>query len=142
MLLGSAAGVLFGLSAALTKVTVERLDEGVARTSLADWHLWALIVVGYAGTAFSPVVAPDRRARRPRSPPRPCFDPLASLLLGTLVLGEHVHDTPLGAAGTLAAVVAMVGGTAAPALAAAFPRTGGTNSGPTTGTSRKPSTLA
>ena len=51
------------------------------------------------------------------------FDPLASLLLGTLVLGEHVHDSPLGAAGTLAAVIAMVGGTAALALAEGGQRT-------------------
>ena len=121
MLLGSAAGVLFGLSAALTKVTVERLDEGVLHV-LADWHLWALIVVGYAGTAFAQSSL-QTGALGPAVATQTVFDPLASLLLGTLVLGEHVHDTALGAAGTLAAVVAMVGGTAALALAEGGQRT-------------------
>ena len=43
--LGCATGVLFGLSAALTKVVVGRLDEGVLH-ALLDWHVPALIVVG------------------------------------------------------------------------------------------------
>ena len=140
VLLGSAAGVLFGLSAALTKVTVERLDEGILHV-VADWHLWALIVVGYAGTAFAQSSL-QTGALGPAVATQTVFDPLASLLLGTLVLGEHVHDSPLGAAGTLAAVVAMVGGTAALALAGDGQRTAGTSREPITGRSRKPSTLA
>ena len=40
-LLGTAAGILFALSAALTKATVEQLDEGVL-TIFEHWHLYAL----------------------------------------------------------------------------------------------------
>ena len=121
VLLGSACGVLFGLSAALTKATVERLDEGVLHV-IADWHLWALIVVGYAGTAFAQSSL-QTGALGPAVATQTVLDPFASLLLGTLVLGERVHDSALGAAGTLVAVAAMVGGTAALALAEGDQRT-------------------
>ena len=57
--LGCATGVLFGLSAALTKVVVGRLDEGVLH-ALIDWHVLALIVVG----AVEPGALPGLAARR------------------------------------------------------------------------------
>ena len=114
VLLGSAAGVLFGLSAALTKTTVEQLDEGVMAV-LTDWPVYALLIVGYAGTAYAQSSL-QTGALGPAVATQTIFDPLASVLLGTLVLGEHVHDSALGALATLLAVTAMVGGTAALAL--------------------------
>ena len=115
--LGSVAGVLFGLSAALTKTTVERLDEGILHV-VADWHLWALIVVGYAGTALAQA-SYQTGALGPAVATQTVLDPLTSVLFGTLVLGEQIHDSLLGAVGTLAAVALMVAGTAALALAEA-----------------------
>ena len=44
--LGTAAGILFALTAALTKVTADQFDEGVFEI-FVHWHLYALIVVGY-----------------------------------------------------------------------------------------------
>ena len=65
--LGCATGVLFGVSAALTKVVVGRLER--AAHTLLDWHVLALVVVGAARwTARRPRCAPARSARR--SPPR------------------------------------------------------------------------
>jgi len=113
-LLGSAAGVLFGLSAALTKTTVEELDQGVLAV-LSDWPVYALLVVGYAGTAFAQSSL-QTGALGPAVATQTIFDPLASVLLGMLVFGEHAHDSALGAVATLLAVTAMVGGTARLAL--------------------------
>ena len=43
---------LFGISAGLTKATVEQLDDGVLAI-LEHWHLYALIVVGYLSMTLS-----------------------------------------------------------------------------------------
>ena len=58
--LGTASGVLFGLTAALTKATTDRFDDGTVAV-VANWHLWALIAVSVV--AFSLARArSDRRA--------------------------------------------------------------------------------
>ena len=50
--LGTASGLLFGLVSALTKCAVEVLqDDGVGM--LANWHLYVLIVVGFAGMTIT-----------------------------------------------------------------------------------------
>jgi len=110
--LGCATGVLFGLSAALTKVVVDRLDDGVLH-ALLDWHVLALLVVGALsldrsqaslrvgslGTALAAQMA---------------FDAITSLLIGVLAFGERLHTSPLaltiallGLALALAGLVAM-----------------------------------
>src|SRR5215471_9456210 len=50
-LVGAAAGILFGLCAALIKSTVERFDGGLWHV-LLDWHVWALAVIGYISMAL------------------------------------------------------------------------------------------
>jgi hypothetical protein len=51
-LLGTASGLLFGLVSALTKGAVEVFqDDGLE--VLANWHLYALIVVGFAGMTIT-----------------------------------------------------------------------------------------
>jgi hypothetical protein len=40
------------------------------------------------------------------------FDPVASLLLGTLAFEETIHDSPAGLVGALVGIVAMLGGIA------------------------------
>ncbi len=109
--LGCATGVLFGLSAALTKVVVGRLDEGVVH-ALLDWHVLALVVVGAAaldrsqaslragslGTALAAQMA---------------FDALTSLLIGVLAFGERLHTNPLALAAALAGLALALAGLAA-----------------------------
>ena len=50
--LGTATGVLFGVSAALTDVVGHRFDDGVLQIFTA-WPLYALIVVGYLSMTLS-----------------------------------------------------------------------------------------
>jgi drug/metabolite transporter (DMT)-like permease len=116
-LLGTATGLLFGLSAALTKATVERLDEGVIQV-VADWHLYALAVVGYASMALGQASL-QTGALAPAVATQMVLDPVASLLLGVFAFGERLHETAAGVAASLVALAVMLGGLVA--LAAAPP---------------------
>jgi drug/metabolite transporter (DMT)-like permease len=119
--LGVATGVLFGLSAALTKATVERLDGGVLHM-LLDWHVVALAVVGYASMALSQA---SLRAGTLGTAvaAQMSFDALTSLVIGVLAFGERLHAGTVAGAGALAGVTIALAGIAAlaatPARAAA-----------------------
>jgi drug/metabolite transporter (DMT)-like permease len=107
-LVGSAAGILFGLSAALTKATVEQLDDGVLSV-LADWHLYALVVVGYVSMTLSQSSL-QAGALAPAVATQMALDPVASLLLGTLAFDETIHDTTAGLIAALGGIVVMLAG--------------------------------
>jgi drug/metabolite transporter (DMT)-like permease len=107
-LLGAAAGILFGLTAALTKATVERLDEGVLEV-LADWHLYGLLVVGYAATSLSQSSL-QTGALAPSVATQMSLNPIASLLLGIFAFDETVHEDAAGTIAALAAFVVMIVG--------------------------------
>jgi drug/metabolite transporter (DMT)-like permease len=107
-LLGSATGLLFGLSAALTKATVERLDGGLIDV-VADWHLYALIVVGYVSMMLSQASL-QAGALAPAVATQMVLDPVVSLLLGIFAFGERLHETAVGAAASIAALCVMFGG--------------------------------
>jgi drug/metabolite transporter (DMT)-like permease len=113
-LLGMAAGILFGLSAALTKATVERIDEGVLEV-LADWHLYALIVVGYVSMSLSQSSL-QTGALAPSVATQMSLDPITSLLLGIFAFDEAVHDDAAGVVAALAAFAVMIVGIVALAV--------------------------
>ncbi len=107
-LLGIATGILFALSAALTKVVVDELDEGVFEIFLS-WHLYALIAVGYASMTLNQL-ALNTGALAPAVATSMAFDPITSVVLGVTLLDESLHTTPLDAIGTaLALAAALVG---------------------------------
>jgi drug/metabolite transporter (DMT)-like permease len=93
-LLGTAAGILFGFAAALTKATMSRFDEGILEV-VWDWHLYALIIVSVAAFwlqqaalqtgALSAAVASNM-----------AFDPLSSIPLGIIIFDEQLHETAFG----------------------------------------------
>jgi hypothetical protein len=66
-MLGTAAGILFGLAAALTKTTVSMFDDGVGAV-LWDWHVYALVIVSVA--AFWLEQAALQTGALRRGPPR------------------------------------------------------------------------
>lgn len=107
-LLGSAAGILFGVGAALTKATVDRLDDGVIAV-VADWHLYALILVGVVSMMLSQASLQTGELA-PAVATQMTLDPIASLLLGTLLLQERLHETRVGIAVSLMALGAMLAG--------------------------------
>jgi drug/metabolite transporter (DMT)-like permease len=107
-LIGAAAGILFGLSAGLTKATVERLDDGVLEV-FTDWHLYALIVLGYASMSLSQSSL-QTGALAPAVATQMSLDPITSLLLGIFAFDETVHEDTVGLIAALAAFVVMIAG--------------------------------
>jgi drug/metabolite transporter (DMT)-like permease len=112
--LGTAAGILFALSAALTKSTVEQLDEGVL-TVFEHWHVYALIVVGYVSMTLSQASL-QTGALAAAVATQMSLDPVASLFLGTLAFEETIHDSTAAAVAALAAFAVMIAGIAFLAL--------------------------
>ena len=107
-LLGIATGILFGLSAALTKTCVERLDEGVLGL-LGDWELYALIVVGWVGMTLCQASLQTGRLASAMAT-QMVLDPVTSVLLGTLAFDETIHTSAVGLGGSLVALVVMLSG--------------------------------
>jgi drug/metabolite transporter (DMT)-like permease len=107
-LLGIATGVLWGLSAGLTKAVVEDIDEGVLAL-LEDWHLYALVVVGWASLTLSQASL-QTGALAPAVATQAALDPITSVLLGVFAFEETIHDSALGVTLSLAGFVVMVAG--------------------------------
>ncbi|RKQ93021.1 hypothetical protein C8N24_2880 [Solirubrobacter pauli] len=100
--IGCATGVLFGVSAALTKVVV-------ADHTLLDWHLVALAVVGAASLERS------QASLRAGSlgiavGAQMAFDALTSVLIGVLAFGERLHTSPPLVVAALVALGVALGG--------------------------------
>jgi drug/metabolite transporter (DMT)-like permease len=106
--LGSAAGILFALTAVLTKAVADQLGEGVIDV-LTHWHLYALVVVGWAGTTVSSA-ALQTGALAPAAATQMSLDPIASIALGVFAFDEQLHDTAVGAALALVGFAVMVAG--------------------------------
>ena len=109
-LLGIATGLLFGLSAALTKAVGDQVEEGLF-TIFADWHTYALVVVGYASMTLSQLSL-QTGVLAPAVATSMAFDPIASVVLGVTLLQESLHTSALGAAAAIAALAAALAGLA------------------------------
>jgi hypothetical protein len=107
-LMGTAAGILFALSAALTKATVEQIDEGLL-TVFEHWHVYALAVVGWASMTISQRSL-QAGALAPAIATQMAVDPIGSVALGISAFEESIHETPLTAVLALVAFAAMIVG--------------------------------
>jgi drug/metabolite transporter (DMT)-like permease len=106
-LIGTAAGILFGLQAALTKATVTRVPDGIDDV-VFDWHLYALVVVGLA--AFGLTQLSLQGGLAPSLASTATFDPVSSLVLGLTLLDEQLHDSAAVSALSIAALIVSLGG--------------------------------
>jgi drug/metabolite transporter (DMT)-like permease len=113
-LLGTASGLLFGLVSALTKGAVEVLQDDGADV-LLNWHLYALLVVGFAGMTITQLSL-QTGILPPAVATSSIFNPAASVVLGLTLFEEQVHHSTLGRIGAVLALLAMFGGIAALAL--------------------------
>jgi drug/metabolite transporter (DMT)-like permease len=85
---GTVAGVLFGLSASLTKPTVEALHEGID-VVLSDWTLYVLAVAGGLGFVLQQIsLATGRLA--PSVATVSVANPVVSIVLGVVLLEERL----------------------------------------------------
>jgi drug/metabolite transporter (DMT)-like permease len=85
---GSVAGILFGLSAALTKPTVEQLHEGVG-VMLSHWHCYALAVAGVLGFVLQQVSLGTGRLAPSVATVSVC-NPIVGVLLGVAIFDERL----------------------------------------------------
>jgi len=106
--LGIATGILFALSAALTKVVVDQLGDGVFEIFLS-WHLYALVAVGYASMTLNQM-ALNTGALAPAVATSLSFDPITSVVLGVTLLDESLRTTAIEGVGlAIALAVALAG---------------------------------
>jgi drug/metabolite transporter (DMT)-like permease len=103
-LLGCAAGILFALSAALTKAVVGELHTGLAHLVLS-WPPYALAAVGYVSLTLNQL-ALDTGALAATIATSTALDPVAGVLLGAGIF----HESPqLGAGGAAVTVLSLAG---------------------------------
>jgi drug/metabolite transporter (DMT)-like permease len=113
-LLGTAAGFLFGLVSALTKGAVEVLeDDGIGM--FADWHIYALTVIGFAGMTLTQM-ALGTGVLPPAVATSSIFNPAASIVLGLTLFEESIHRDALDSTLAILALLATFGGIAVLAL--------------------------
>jgi drug/metabolite transporter (DMT)-like permease len=108
-MLGTAAGVLFGLAAGLIKVVVGAFDSSAPQQSLESWPLWALVSGGGLGVAL------NQKAYRiaPLAVSMPILNivgVLVALVFGVVVFGETLARTPLALTYQALALLCMVTG--------------------------------
>src|ERR1700733_11857542 len=108
--LGAAAGILFGLTAALTKSVVDELHLGVVHV-IASWEPYALAGVGYVSMTFNQL-ALNTGALAATIASSTALDPIVSVALGLTLFDEHLHASSLQAAGAFAALAAALVGVA------------------------------
>ena len=109
---GAAAGILFGLSAALTKPTLEFLHAGVDEL-LSHWEPYALAVAGILGFVLQQVSLGTGRLAASVATVS-VANPVVGILLGVILLDErlsrpawHVVVACIGLAGALGGAVAI-----------------------------------
>jgi drug/metabolite transporter (DMT)-like permease len=85
---GTVAGMLFGLSAALTKPTLEYLHDGVG-VLLSHWEAYALAVAGVLGFVLQQVSLGTGRLA-PSVATVSVANPVVGILLGVILLDERL----------------------------------------------------
>jgi drug/metabolite transporter (DMT)-like permease len=107
-LTGSAAGVLFGFVAALTKSTVVRFDDGAAAVFF-DWHIYGLAGAGLVGFALVQVSL-QTGALAPAITTAMVLETVVGVLVGLTLLDEELHAQTWGLAVTAFGLALMVAG--------------------------------
>jgi drug/metabolite transporter (DMT)-like permease len=119
MLTGAAAGLVFGIQDALTRQTLQALHNGGFGGMLSTWAPYALVGAGATGiwlmqSAFS---------SGPLNVSLPAIsagEPVVGILLGVVVFGDRIQDTPgelaIYAGGLAALVVGVIMVGRSPAL--------------------------
>ena len=118
--LGTAAGILFALTAALTKAAVDELNVGVWHV-LSSWEPYALAAVGYTSMTLNQM-ALNTGALAATIATSTAADPVVSVVLGLVLFDESLHVAGVGAIVSVVALGAALGGMAV--LARAEEQTG------------------
>lgn len=85
---GAAAGLLFGLSATLTKPVVEELHVGIQEV-LSDWRVYVLLGAGFVGFVLQQVSLGTGKLA-PSVATVSVVNPILAVLLGAVILDERL----------------------------------------------------
>src|SRR5881397_668374 len=105
---GAVAGILFGLSAALTKPTVDFLHEGVG-VMLSHWQCYVLAVAGVLGFVLQQVSLGTGRLA-PSVATVSVANPIVGVLLGILIFDERLSRPTWHVAVAMIGLVLALGG--------------------------------
>jgi drug/metabolite transporter (DMT)-like permease len=106
-LLGTGAGILFALTAALTKAAADKIDDGVLEI-FVHWHVYALVAIGYVSMTFNQL-ALGTGVLAPAIATALAADPIVSVVIGATLLQETLHETPLGVVATVLSLLVALG---------------------------------
>ena len=104
----AAAGILYGLTAGLTKGTAHELDIGIGH-ALASWKPYALLVLGIGGM----VVAQSAFQAGPLGASLPILtvvDPVVSIIIGALAFDEGIEINGIAPVLELLGLALMIAG--------------------------------
>ena len=137
-LYGSVAGVLFGLSASLTKPTLNYLDDGVGEM-LSHWQPYVLAFVGILGFVLQQISLGTGRLA-PSVATVSTVNPFVSILIGTFLLDERLSRPTWHIVVAIVGLILALGGAVVISMATegapdeSQSRTAGSTSRPTAGT--------
>jgi drug/metabolite transporter (DMT)-like permease len=108
-LLAAAGGIFYGLAAALTKVTAEEFHAGIVHTLTTTWEPYALVITAIV----SMVIVQSAFQAGPLRwslPTLTVVDPVVSVVIGALALGERISTVGAAPALEIVGLVAMAAG--------------------------------
>lgn len=109
--LSTATGVLYGITAGLTKLTTDDLRQGVV-TMFTTWHVYVLVVCGVTGFILSQHAFRVGVALAPALAVIEALDPLVSIGVGALWLGETLNSDPGRVTGQVLSLATVIAGIA------------------------------
>ena len=105
--LALAAGIVYGVTAAVAKVTIGAFQAGGFVAGLSDWSLWALVLLGPLGFLLNQNAFREGELVSPTLAVITVTDPLVGIGIGVLWLGESVGGYPGAVAGEVVGLMAM-----------------------------------
>ena len=105
LLLGAAAGTLFGLVAGLLKLVTVQAQSGLGH-ALGHWSLWVLVVVGGCAVLLNQRAYQNARLSI-TAPMLNIAQVLVSITFGIIVFGERFDGSTLAFVGEIAGLVLM-----------------------------------
>lgn len=114
-LLGTAAGLVFGLVSGLSKEAVELLEDDGIPALLGNWHIYAILVLGYLGMTLTQMALGTGNLP-PAVATTSIFNPAVGIVLGLALFDESIHQSAFVSVMAGLALLAMFAGVAALAL--------------------------
>ena len=121
-LLGTAAGLTFGLLSCLTKEVVEVFEDDGLVAMFEDWQLYAILALGFVGMTITQQGL-QTGVLPPEVATSSIFNPALSVVLGLILFDEAIHRDAVDSIAATLALLAAFAGVAVLALSPPQPRT-------------------